>query len=249
MPSIQALIYFSLTTSKKKKKNPISLQSLSGKALWQFCLSQNGHISTLSQNVRPRGWVTLLDQPGTGGSNDLQAHSHYKECRRCPSTKGPDQEDCKTMLKEWSASVELTGATGHNWQTREAHGGQIDAYHKRWGGRLEGKRWEGRENYKGGGRRRRKRRKTTEAQIPFSARLSAFSFCIRHLLIQLVPTEHQGLKFLDVPNICNDDSSVNNTPLLDYELQFPREIFLFPLLWPDIQLRFNQPRSNGQGKG
>ena len=164
---------------KKKKKNPISLQSLSGKALWQFCLSQNGHISTLSQNVRPRGWVTLLDQPGTGGSNDLQAHR----------------------------------------------------------GHLEGKRWEGRENYKGGGRRRRKRRKTTEAQIPFSTRLSAFSFCIRHLLIQLVPTEHQGLKFLDVPNICNDDSSVNNTPLLDYELQFPREIFLFPLLWPDIQLR------------
>ena len=92
------------------------------KISWQFCLSQNGHISTLSQNVRPRGWVTLLDQPGTGGSNDLQAHSHYKECRRCPSTKGPDQEDCKTMLKEWSASVELTGATGHNWQTREGNG-------------------------------------------------------------------------------------------------------------------------------
>lgn len=62
--------------------------------------------------------------------------------------------------------------------------------------------------------------------------------------------EHQGPKFLDLPTICNDDSTVNNTPLLDYELQFPREIFLFPLLWPDIQLRTtNQPHSNRQGKG
>ena len=61
--------------------------------------------------------------------------------------------------------------------------------------------------------------------------------------------EHQGQKFLDLPNNYKDDSSVNNT-LLDYELQFPREIFLFPSLWPDIQLRtINQPHSNGQGKG
>ena len=80
--------------------------------------------------------------------------------------------------------------------------------------------------------------------------LPSLSFCISHLLIQLVPTEHQGLKFLDLPNICKDDSSVNNTPLFDYELQFPREIFLFPSLWPDIQLRtINQPHSNGQDKG
>lgn len=172
----QALTDFSLKTSKKKKRkeNPLSLQSLPGKALWQFCLSQNGHISTLSQNVGQRGWVTLLDQPGTGGANDVQAYSHYKECRRCPSTKGPDQEDWETIRKEWAASVEMTGATGHNWQTREAQG-QIDANHRRWGGRLEGERWEGKENYRGG-RRRRERRKTTEAQISFSTHLSAFSF-------------------------------------------------------------------------
>lgn len=99
----------------------------------------------------------------------------------------------------------------------------------------------------GGGGREGKQQKLRSLFLPTS--LPSLSFCILHLLIQLVPMEHQGRKFLDLPNNYKDDSSVNST-LLDYELQFPREIFLFPSLWPDIQLRtINQPHSNGQGKG
>ena len=119
---------------KKKKKKTLSLYSHSQGRLYDSSawVKMVTYPLTLSQNVRQRGWVTLLDQPGTGGANDVQAYSHYKECRRCPSTKGPDQEDWETIRKEWAASVEMTGATGHNWQTREAQG-QIDANHRRWG--------------------------------------------------------------------------------------------------------------------
>ena len=165
------LLQFS-NLKKKNKKTYLSTVTPREGSMTVLLESKWSYIHSKSKYQTQR-MVPLLDQTGTGGSNDLQAHSHYKECRTCPSTKGPDQEDWE--MKERSASVELTGATGHNWQTREAQGGQIDAYHKRWGGRLEGKTWEGTENYKGGGRRRRKRRKTTEAQIPFSTRLSAFS--------------------------------------------------------------------------
>lgn len=152
------------------------------------------------------------------------------------------------MLRAQSTSV------WQNWQTGDVRRSQRYVYDRSWGSHLKRKRWEGKDNYKRGGRggrRKRKQKQKLGSLFPFLfSPLPFLPFFIIHPLNHLSPMGPREQDFLDFPRNCKDYSSVNNNPLLDYKLWFPRQRFIFPQLWPDVQLRTtDQPHSDEQGKG